>query len=56
MNHLPGYTAWEIHQVMKIPFNDWGKRLFALAFFARRQVRELPGAISRGLLDCPRRV
>ena len=26
------------------------------AFFSRRQDRELPGAISRGLLDCPRRV
>jgi hypothetical protein len=27
--------------------------LCALAFFSRRQDRELPGAISRGLLDCP---
>ena len=27
--------------------------VFALAFFSRRQDRELPGAISRGLLDCP---
>jgi len=28
--------------------------LFALAFLCWRQDRELPGAISRGLLDCPR--
>jgi hypothetical protein len=27
--------------------------LFASAFFSRRQDRELPGAISRGLLGCP---
>jgi hypothetical protein len=27
--------------------------VFALAFFAGRQDRELLGAISRGLLDCP---
>jgi len=31
-------------------------QLNALAFFSRRQDRELLGAISRGLLDCPRRV
>jgi len=30
--------------------------LFALAFFSRRQDRELLGAISRGLLDCPCRL
>ena len=29
---------------------------FALAFFSRRQDRELPGAMSRGLLDRPCRV
>ena len=29
---------------------------FALAFSSRRQDRELPGAISRGLLDCLRRI
>jgi hypothetical protein len=31
---------------------NFKQRLFALAFFFRRQDRELPGAISRGLLDC----
>jgi hypothetical protein len=30
--------------------------LNAFAFFSRRQDREPLGAISRGLLDCPRRV
>jgi hypothetical protein len=30
--------------------------VFTLAFFSRRQDRELLGAISRGLLDCPCRV
>ena len=35
---------------------NFNHALFAFAFFARRQDRELPGAISRGLLDCPRRV
>ena len=30
--------------------------VFALAFLSRRQDPELPGAISRGLLDCPCRV
>ena len=35
---------------------NFNQPLFALAFFSRRQDRELPGAISRGLLDCPRRV
>ena len=44
-------TSWEIHSVMKIKVNDCGKRLFALAFFSRRQDRELPGAVSRGLPD-----
>jgi hypothetical protein len=34
-------------------FND---AVFALAFFSRRQDRELLGATSRGLLDCPRQV
>ena len=32
------------------------RTLFAFAFFSRRQDRELLGAISRGLLDCPPRV
>ena len=35
---------------------NFNQALFALAFFSRRQDRELPGAISRGLLDCPCRV
>jgi hypothetical protein len=35
---------------------NFNHTLFALAFFSRRQDRELLGAISRGLLDCPRRV
>ena len=35
---------------------NFNHALFALAFFSRRQDRELLGAISRGLLDCPRRV
>jgi hypothetical protein len=35
---------------------DFNRAIFALAFFSRRQDRELPGAISRGLLDCPCRV
>ena len=34
-------------------FND---PVFALAFFSGRQDRELLGAISRGLLDCPCRL
>src|SRR5258705_13786035 len=34
-------------------FND---AVFAFAFFSRRQDRELLGAISRGLLDCPCRL
>jgi len=34
-------------------FND---AVFAFAFYSRRQDRELLGEISRGLLDCPRRV
>src|SRR5213083_2190637 len=38
---LPGYAAWEIHPVMKIAVNDCAKRLFAFAFFSRRQDREL---------------
>ncbi len=33
---------------------NFNHALFALAFFSRRQDRELLGAISRGLLDCPR--
>ena len=32
---------------------NFNQAVFALAFFFRRQDRELPGAISRGLLDCP---
>jgi hypothetical protein len=44
-SHLPGYAAWEIHPVMKIAINDRGKRLFAFAFFSRRQDREMLGAI-----------
>src|SRR5258705_8595953 len=35
---------------------NFNHAVFALAFFSRRQDRELPGAISRGLLDCPCRV
>ena len=35
---------------------NFNHALFALAFFSRRQDRELLGAISRGLLDCPCRV
>ncbi len=35
---------------------NFNHALFAFAFFSRRQDRELLGAISRGLLDCPRRV
>ena len=35
--------------------DNFNNALFALAFFFRRQDRELPGAISRGPLDCPRR-
>ena len=35
---------------------NFNHALFALAFFSQRQDRELLGAISRGLLDCPRRV
>jgi uncharacterized coiled-coil protein SlyX len=34
---------------------NFNHALFGLAFFSRRQDRELLGAISRGLLDCPRR-
>ena len=30
--------------------------VFAFALFFRQQVRELLGAVSRGLLDCPRRL
>jgi hypothetical protein len=32
---------------------NFNHAVFALAFFSRRQDRELLGAISRGLLDCP---
>jgi hypothetical protein len=32
----------------------FNQAVFALAFFSQRRDRELPGAISRGLLDCPR--
>ncbi len=35
---------------------NFNHAVFALAFYSRRQDRELLGAISRGLLDCPRRV
>jgi hypothetical protein len=35
---------------------NFNHALFALGFFSRRQDRELPCVISRGLLDCPRRV
>ena len=35
---------------------NFNHALFALAFFSRRQDRELLGAISRGLLVCPCRV
>ena len=38
-----------------IAVNDDGQGLFALAFFSRRQDREVLGEISGGLLDCPRR-
>jgi hypothetical protein len=32
---------------------NFNQAVFALAFFSRQQDRELLGAISRGLLDCP---
>jgi hypothetical protein len=35
---------------------NFNHALFAFVFFPRRQDRELLGAISRGLLDCPRPV
>jgi hypothetical protein len=35
---------------------NFNRAVFALAFFSRRQDRELLGAIFRGLLDCPCRV
>jgi hypothetical protein len=35
---------------------NFNQALFAFAFFSRRQDQELLGAVSRGLLDCPRRV
>ncbi len=35
---------------------NFNHAVFALAFFSRRQDRESPGAISRGLLDCPCRL
>ena len=35
---------------------NFNHAVFTLAFFSRRQDRELLGAISRGLLDCPCRV
>ena len=34
---------------------NFNRAVFALAFFSRPQDRELLGAISRGLPDCPRR-
>ena len=46
----------EIHPAMKLTVNDCGRGLFALVFFYRRQDRELPDAISRGLMDYPCRV
>ena len=36
--------------------DNFNNALFPLAYFSRRQDRELPGAISRGLLGCPCRV
>ena len=36
--------------------SDIQPRPFTFVFFSRPQDRELLGAISRGLLDCPRRV
>ena len=35
---------------------NFNHAVFTLAFFSRQQGRELPGAISRGLLGCPCRV
>jgi hypothetical protein len=35
---------------------NFNHALFAFAVFSRRRDRELLGAISRGLLECPRRV
>ena len=35
---------------------DFNHAVFVLAFFSRQQDRELLGAISRDLLDCPCRV
>ena len=53
--------SFKYQHVAMTAANIWVKpnfnhALFALAFFSRRQDRELLGAISRGLLDCPRRV
>jgi hypothetical protein len=35
---------------------NFNQAVFILAFFSRRQDRELRGAVSRGLLDCPCRL
>jgi hypothetical protein len=49
----PVYITLSLLRVIVSNFNH---TLFALTFFSRRQDRELPGAISRGLLDCSYRV
>jgi hypothetical protein len=51
-----GQTTLTAAACQKRERENFSHALFALAFFSQRQDRELPGAISRGLLDCPRRV
>ena len=46
----------ETARIQKENRGNFNHALFALAFFSRRQDRELRGAIFRGLRDCPRRV
>ena len=50
-----GGDALSILAGRSLESENFNHALFALAFFSRRQDRELLGAISRGLLDCPYR-
>jgi hypothetical protein len=53
---FPSCTSQEARDAHHVERENFNRALFALAFFFRLQDRELLGAISRGLLDCPCRL
>jgi len=54
----PGDYKWHLARPkrLKRERENFNHALFAFPFFSRRQDRELLGAISLGLLECPCRV